>query len=787
MLRTAPRCFPSRPAFHRRLLAPLWIACALSLCAAHGRADSDELTSGVFLCHHDPGIGYSVPPEGWCQHYLDELAIVSCDGQNPQILEGGETVWFLLSAFLEEKTWCGTEFGFGDYPAELYAFESWGPCAPGEVLELPTDGWPGPREGTGFISVDLPWSGNFLPVYYFTGYAYAEQSGRIPIDIDPATGFAGWGNCLVPPETFGATCLPSLGLMMDGHACCPESLRAACCLGEECFVLTEEACADLGGVLRPEHGDCGPPNPCVFERHACCLGAQCELVTEDECAALGGEWHPEWDACDPNPCDTELHACCVGPECYVTLMQQCSDLGGEWHPEWDGCWPNPCPLSLHACCLDLICELVTQEDCQALGGEWHPEWESCDPNPCTGPHRVCCLNGSCIVTTEQHCTDLGGDWYPDWDSCSPNPCPEPLRACCLGEACHLLTEQECHDIFGVWHPEWSACYPNPCLYERHVCCIGESCMILNEQECLVGGGVWHPDWDDCDPNPCLLDTVTNLTGGVFLCHHDPSIAYSVPEDDWCAVYREYALESCAEQNPSIMTTEERVWFVLSAFTSEKQWCGAEFGFGDYAADLFHFTGWGACAPGEYLELPSEQWPGPGEGTAMVTVEQPWRGQIEPVYYFTGYIDQGAPGQIPLDVDPLTGFAGWGNCLSPPQTYATGCHPALGLMMEGSECYPEAPRYACCLGEECHLLTPDECQEIGGVLHTEATDCGPPNPCLPPELVCCVGEECRILTQAECEDLGGVFHPEYEDCGPPNPCSPPHYGVCCVGEDCYVAT
>ena len=53
-------------------------------------ADEDDLSNGVFIAHHPPGIQFTdPPPEGWCQHYLDNFAIYSCDEQNPRITDRG--------------------------------------------------------------------------------------------------------------------------------------------------------------------------------------------------------------------------------------------------------------------------------------------------------------------------------------------------------------------------------------------------------------------------------------------------------------------------------------------------------------------------------------------------------------------------------------------------------------------------------------------------------------------------------------------------------------------------
>jgi hypothetical protein len=200
--------------------------------------------------------------EDWCEcYYIDHHDIHDCESQNPSIMTTSERVWFLLSQWPEYKLWCGIEFGFGDYEPYLFVFTSWAPCAPGGYLEMPTGFWPGPGEGTVIVRTDTPWSGNFVPIYYFTGYAYYYYPGQIPLDGHPVTGSAGWGNCLSPPEYYQAACLPALGIMMDGIECCASETLHVCCVCQECHLVLEPECLEMGGVWMPELDSCDP-NPC---------------------------------------------------------------------------------------------------------------------------------------------------------------------------------------------------------------------------------------------------------------------------------------------------------------------------------------------------------------------------------------------------------------------------------------------------------------------------------------------------------------------------------------------
>lgn len=185
-------------------------------------ADENDLGGGVFIVHSPPDLAYTVEPAAvWCDLYWDEYAIDECEEQNPHISTAGPVVWYVISAWTEEKRWCGTEFGFAAYDPGIIAFTDWGPCGPAPLYELSTDGWPGPGEGTAVVTSGGEWNGNFVPVYCFTGYAYT--SGLIPLGLDPVQDFAGWGTCYPPwPEIFDATCLAALGVLTDGVMCCPE-------------------------------------------------------------------------------------------------------------------------------------------------------------------------------------------------------------------------------------------------------------------------------------------------------------------------------------------------------------------------------------------------------------------------------------------------------------------------------------------------------------------------------------------------------------------------------------
>ncbi len=276
----------------------------VGLAAGIAHADPSDLEGGVFIAHHPAVLQYTspAPPEGWCQHYLDNFAINDCQGQVNRIDTGDGVVWFVLCAWAESKEWCGTEFGFGDYDAEAFLFTGHGPCFPEAGLEIPMATWPGPNAGTSIVICGSPWSGNMVPVYFFAGYAYSTTV--IGVGANPNTGRGGTGNCIAPPQVWPAATFGAMGLFTDGVFSCP---AAACCIGADCHLVTENECQDLQGVWHPSWPNCdgepcetGGPQPVV-----CCIGNSCYLLTPAECFALGGEVHSGWLFCDPNPCEPQ--------------------------------------------------------------------------------------------------------------------------------------------------------------------------------------------------------------------------------------------------------------------------------------------------------------------------------------------------------------------------------------------------------------------------------------------------------------------------------------------------
>ncbi len=336
-------------------------ACALSvtalvcLLAGPAGADPNDLDCGVFFTHElSPIIYCSDPPSGgWCGEYVPISTREEVDASLRYIELG--TIWFVLAAWeVEGKLWAGTEFGIGAYNTAAYGFAECGVCAPAGYLEIPTPGWPGPYEGTAFVTTGTPWSGNFVPVYYFAGYSYygTGLSTEIPLDVDPPTGFCGMSNTQNPPASY-AVDIDSRGRMgvnSDGYVpewpTCPQDW--ACCMPDPlgaCEMMLEGECMAAGGLWMGEGVTCDP-NPCP-QPGACCLTASvpgaCELMMRETCELIQGTFHGAGTVCDPNPCEA---VCCYGPtggECVITTQANCEALyHGVWHPSYPTCDPTPC-------------------------------------------------------------------------------------------------------------------------------------------------------------------------------------------------------------------------------------------------------------------------------------------------------------------------------------------------------------------------------------------------------------------------------------------------------------
>jgi hypothetical protein len=280
----------------------LTIVLALLSVAATALADPTDLSGGVLITHFPPNLMYCYGGDLCTDAYDLHYGINDASEQNNSIQDHGDAglplTWYVVAAFNEEKEWCGTEFGLGDYNPYVFYMTNSGYACLQDCLEIPTSSWPGPNSGTSIVGTTTPWSGNYRPVYVFQGYTYLASTGDftptiIEVTENPAQNFMGFGNCEVPAEVWTAEG-GGLGVWTEGIYVEP-SIPVACCFEDgHCEIIMPFDCS---GTVYPD-SQCDP-NPCPLPIRACCIGDLCTLTIEADC---DGVWLADTDACEPNPC-----------------------------------------------------------------------------------------------------------------------------------------------------------------------------------------------------------------------------------------------------------------------------------------------------------------------------------------------------------------------------------------------------------------------------------------------------------------------------------------------------
>ncbi len=271
-------------------------------------ADPTDLGGGVLIAHYVAELTLSETPPDPCLEYAPYAITYHSEQVNRVDTDTYALAdWFIIAAWTETKQFCGVQFGFSGFDPGIFAFSEFGACFPATGgLEIPSTGWPGPNEGIAFVVTGDAWEGNYLPVYWFIGYAYG-YSGPDVIQLIPdptvADPFGGMGNCASPPEKWDAA-LGGMGINTDGTYVEPTGViyDYVCCVDGDCIIVnSEDECMALGGEFMPDLDSC-EPDPCLIEAVCCVLG-DCIITTEEQCVAAGGEFHPEVGSCDPNPCE----------------------------------------------------------------------------------------------------------------------------------------------------------------------------------------------------------------------------------------------------------------------------------------------------------------------------------------------------------------------------------------------------------------------------------------------------------------------------------------------------
>jgi hypothetical protein len=79
---------------------------------------------------------------------------------------------------------------------------------------------------------------------------------------------------------------------------------------------------------------------------ACCIGNECRIVSEADCIAAGGTFQGSGTTCTPNPCCPTCGACCNGDECYQATEDDCFNVGGTFGGVGSTCSEAFCPCAI---------------------------------------------------------------------------------------------------------------------------------------------------------------------------------------------------------------------------------------------------------------------------------------------------------------------------------------------------------------------------------------------------------------------------------------------------------
>lgn len=257
--------------------------------------------------------------------------------------------------------------------------------------------------------------------------------------------------------------------------------------------------------------------------------------------------------------------------------------------------------------------------------------------------------------------------------------------------------------------------------------------------------------------------------GVLVLSESPSV-FTTDTPDFCGTL---GVEACDDitvrhDGPSTVLLN-----VLAAFPygSSPRLSGVVFGLAYDAAAVF-LPAFGSCGD---FELPSTNWPGPYEGTAVtwneaqttILVEVYWIAAYN--YYSPGpqtlalipHPNQGglfADDDVPSNIDPIRSFG------------------VFGFDTDGSIECPFAIG-ACCLRDgSCYLEFEEFCGLIDGHYQGDATVCEP-NPCPWPIGQCCFPDgSCDEVLREECESSGGRYSGDGTYCA--LGCDGPR-GACCL--------
>ena len=384
---------------------------------------------------------------------------------------------------------------------------------------------------TGSVSVCLPPGKHWFfvaPVFANLVNCGARYTARLTCTtcvLDEACCFED-GTCRDGPRS---SCLESNGTPQGPGTSCNtvvcSSVEACCFQGGGCEDEIPQICPSNGGSPQGPGTSCANTFCTGPGFGACCLGNQCTVLSSDRCAEAGGVYLGDGIPCSSGVC---LGQCCLRDAACAHLdWQTCfSQFGGiYWVPRGD-CDPNDCP-STGACCLSDGCIETSRDLCiEFYGGQFIDEGTDCSLDICVPLTEACCFpGGGCEPISPEICrkvggvsrgvgTDCLGDANDDGidDACAAPPCEE----CGPGE--HWIHNPPCPPGGGGQDTLPSGAYAG---IDTNLDCIADTNLVLGGPVTIRKKG---PS-DDSDQFPGLrpidghLDVIDteilfmSLTGG----------------------------------------------------------------------------------------------------------------------------------------------------------------------------------------------------------------------------------------------------------------------------------
>ena len=294
-----------------------------------------------------------------------------------------------------------------------------------------------------------------------------------------------------------------------------ETPTGACCIGCDCFILTEDQCTHYSGVYYGDETTCIEfENVCWADNCQCGSNLDC-TPPQICCAGQCVNKCPHWQCgngsgcppCSPYPYPDCYEGCGNGPPCSGGLIC-CNGVCRQKCPN------GGCPDCQGSCC-DAGYSCCAGVKCCPDGG--------CCNGECCPPGSTCCDDGSCCYGSCCNGSCCGGDCCMQTNGNSV--CCDDGEVCCAGQcvtSCSSAYPQSCWttdcptccttaECFSEGIPI-GCCCPESGMHCCHGSAYGSACCGPNDECCSdsCGGALCGgcgdggcPQWgDECTADQC---------------------------------------------------------------------------------------------------------------------------------------------------------------------------------------------------------------------------------------------------------------------------------------------